>query len=474
MMLLPLHLSHVTLLLCVFVFSFPYVSALLCIQSPSQRDLPLPPECSDSAAHPTLALNLDTTWPSSLSITAFIATLECAFNGSLPDIASPFAFASAPRFTLGSAVLSKRLASRSLALGRIDMIKSLLGTRTPKTSTLLRSRWRIGIVPLLFISNPFPRGSTWQPLDRKCAVHRARHPQRHATLCAMSSGAQPSTPFLTTAEHVDCDWAVAYYGSTEEHALPLERLRFFFHMPRSLKSDLLVAVAGVASTYTTVLYMDEDIVIRFNSTVWETELRCVFGHVPVVWRPTFRPHAQSIWPWMNADCFDDSVRALAIGNFSFLEPQIAFMRAKFFTYFVDQYVVPVFAQFPDIRSIWTLFSTICFLAERSFPHAVPCAMTRTLTVEHADLRTLSKGETHLYNSQRITMIGMRHFPENDQLGADLFEFVKSDAPCVSMQTIGVDRFEPWIRPPQSASSRIGMHVISQRQHAVEKLRQSCV
>jgi hypothetical protein len=457
------------LLLC--LCSCPHVSALLCIQSPSHAGFSLPPECSDSAAHPALALNLDRAWPSSLSITAFISTLECAFNGSLPDIASPFALASAPRFSFGSAVLSDRLPSQSLALGRIDTIRSLLGMGSSAT---LPSQWRIGIVPLLFISDPLPIALQWQPLDRKCAIHRARHPQRHATLCAMSSGAQPSAPFLTTAKHVDCDWAVAYYGITEEHALPLERLRFFFHLPRSLKSDLLVAVAGIASAYTTVLYMDEDIVIRFNSTVWDAELRCVFGHVPVVWRPTFQPPSQLIWPWMNADCFDDNVRALAVGNFSFLEPQIVFVRADFFTYFVDQYIVPVFVQFPKIRAIWTLLATICFLAERSFPNAVPCAMTRALTVEHADLRTLSKHGRHLYDSQRITLVGVRHFPEGDYVGADLFQFVKNDAPCVSRQTIGADRFEPWTRPSRPATRPIGMRAVTQRQKAVEMLRQSCV
>lgn len=445
---------------------------MLCIaRSPF---IALPPECSPTetlgnATNNTLVLILDRTWPRSLSVTAFIATLECAFNGSLPDFTTPIAYSAAPRFSLGSAVRTNRLPSTHLVLGRLGAIRPLLsGTLIARSSTA-----RVGVVPILFVDDPLPRRLTWQPLDRNCAVHRARHPRRHATLCAMSSGSQPSTPFLTTAKYVDCDWAIGYYRDAEEHALPLEGMRFFFHMPGSLKTDLLVAIAGVASAYTTVLYMDEDIVIPFNSTDWETELRCAFGHVPVVWRPTFRPYSDSIWRFMNADCFKADVRAVAIGNFTFLEPQVVFVRADFYIHFIDQYVEPVFAERPKLRSIWTLLATICTLAEHSFPNAVPCAMTLALTVEHADLRTLRKGGRHMTDSFRVQLAGLRRFGVT-RFELAPFEVVKHGQPCAPLRAIGAGRFEPWqpFQPNRTIASIRRM--LNQRARAKQELDEACL
>jgi hypothetical protein len=465
------HIFVVLLLLLCCIHS--HVDALLCIvESP---DIALPRECDasarvDNATNETLVLLLSRAWPESLSVAGFIATLECAFNGTLPEIGTPFAYLAAPRFTLGSAVQTNRIPASHLALGRLGAINRLRSGAANADEV-----WRVGVVPLLFVKEPLPIGLEWRPLDRRCAVHRARHPARHATLCAMSSGAEATVPFLTTAAHIDCDWAVSYYGSAEDHSLPLERYRFFFHLPRSIKSDMLVAVAGVASAsaYTTVVFMDEDIIVQFNSTVWEAELRCAFGHVPVVWRPTFLPYSDKIWSWMNAECFGGDVRAIALGNFTFLEPQIIFMRADFFTFYIDQYVAPVFAPFPTIRSIWTLLSTICLVAEHCFPDAVPCALTTALTVEHADLRTLRKGALHGDDTELILHAGLQRFPiTRFQLGG--FDFVMRNQSCAPRRAIGAGNFAPW-EPARPNRTAIGMRrLINVRMFAKRKLdRTAC-
>lgn len=286
----------------------------------------------------------------------------------------------------------------------------------------------------------------------------------------MASGARPSAPFLTTASYIDCDWAIGYYGVAEQHELPLDRMRFFFHMPRALKSDLLVTIAGVVVDYETVMFMDEDIVLKFNSTQWRAELECAFGHIPVLWRPTFRPYSKSIWQWMNADCFAPDVRALALGNFTFLEPQVFFVRADFFIHYVDQYIVPVFVQNPKVRCIWTLIVAVCLLAERAFPDAVACALSRTLIAVHADLRTLTKDAAHGADTWRILTVAMRYMPDTRHEFVP-FDVVRDSQPCAPARTINTGRFEPW-RPVKHTDSRMRQMInerIAQRDLLAKRL-----
>jgi hypothetical protein len=413
--------------------------ALVCIlRTP---DIELPPECAGRAqGNDTLVLMLGRVWPASLSVTAFLATLMCSFDGALPELATPVAFAHAPRFTLGGgAVQTNQLASRSIVLGRRVAIDHLRAGRP------LPAHWRIGVVPLLFVSSAVPATLQWQPLARSCAVRRALHEQRHATLCAAAVGAQASAALLATMSSIDCDWALVYYGDAERHSLPLERARFLLHIPSALKSDLLVALAGLVREYETVMFTDEDIVFQARSAQWEAELRCAFGHVPVVWRPLFEPHSQSIWPWMNADCFGDDVRALSVGNFTFIEPQILFLRADFFVHYVDQFVVPVFVAHPELRSIWALIAGVCLLAKRSFPDAVPCALLRSLTATHADLRTFSKAGRHGADAMSSLYNAMAHFPDTGH-ELDRIDIVDISRACAQAIAIGRVEMTPWQAP----------------------------
>lgn len=424
--------------------------ALLCwVRSPS---VVAPAGCTvkqtfDATDDNQTVLMLDHAWPESMTIATFLSVLNCAFNGTLPELASPFAYTKAPRFSLGSAVVSDRLPSLQIMMGTLLAIEYALLRRTPPGR-----RWRVGIVPLLFVDHTVPTDLVWQPLARQCAIHRARHAPRHPTLCTSATNGVLPAPLQTTMSHMDCDWLIVYYGAKKEHALPIDRLRFLFHMPGALKSDLLIAVAGVAHQYETIMFTDEDVVMRFNSTEWQRELRCLFGHIPVLWRPTFRPYSRSIWQWMNADCFGTNVRAVGLGNFTFLEPQVFFARADFFVHYVDEYVVPVFGAHPEMRGIWTLIMLSCFLAQRAFPHAVPCAMTTRLTATHADLHTLRKDSNHFAHSYEAIQTGVAHMPITHHELAEI-DLIDVNAPCVPERSVGTGRFERWY-PPQRTVSQL--------------------
>ena len=426
---------------------FAVCAGLLCwVRAPG---VPEPPECSrnqtfEDADDETLVLMLERAWPTAISVTAFMATLQCAFGGLLPELATPYAYASAPRFTLDSAVHTNRLPSHQIVLGRLRHIEHVLLGRA------LFPGWRVGVVPLLYVEKTMPDSVSWRPLARTCTVERARFGRRHATLCILATGAVPSEAFQTSIAHMDCDWFVTYYGTDERHSLPTARLRFLFHMPRSLKSDLLIAAAPVASEYETVVFLDEDIVVRFNSTVWKAELMCAFGHIPVVWRPTFRPYSKTVWEWMNADCFPQRVRAVALGNFTFIEPQIFFVRSDFFVHYVDQYVVPVFGRHPTVRGIWTLIMMACVMAQRAFPDAVPCAMTTQLTVVHADLRTLPKDQMHFDNSYQAAYNGISRLPETHH-ELHRIDMVERNGACAESVLVTPGRFGAWVPPTRSQS-----------------------
>jgi hypothetical protein len=429
--------------------------ALVCISL--TPDIELPPECAEG--NDTLLLLLGRAWPASLSVTAFLATLMCSFNGTLPELATPLAFARAPRFTFGGgAVQTNQLASRSIVLGQRAAVDHLRAGRP------LPAHWRIGVVPLLFIDSAVSTTLQWQPLERGCAVRRSRHEQRHATLCAVAVGMQSSAALLTTMTSIDCDWALVYYGDAERHSLPLERARFLLHIPSALKSDLLVALAGLVREYATVMFTDEDIIFRSHSAQWEAELRCAFGHVPVVWRPLFEPHSQSIWPWMNADCFGDNVRAVAVGNFTFVEPQILFLRADFFVHYVDQFVVPVFVSHPELRAIWSLVAGVCLLAKSSFPDAVPCALLRSLTATHSDLRTLSKAGRHPEDAMKSLFNAMAHFPDTNH-DLDRIDVVDMNSACLQPAAIGRVQLTPWrapVRAPDASNQMLARRTSARR------------
>lgn len=438
-----------------FLLVLASADALLCLLR--VPGVVAPSECSsdetaEDASEHTLTLALERNWPTAMSVGAFIAMLECGFNGSLPKLATPMAYRSAPRFTLGSAVESSHLPGRDIVLGSFSAVSDLF------VNGSLPAHTRIGIVPLLYVDGLLPSALDWRPLERHCAEHRARYARRHDTLCTMAVGPEPSAPSAVSAAHIDCDWAVVYYGVSERHNWSLDRLRFFFHIPRALKTDLLVAMSGLVLDYKTVLFMDEDIEFRFNSTQWEAELMCVYGHIPIVWRPTFVPYSRTIWPWMNAGCFADDVRAVSLGNFSYLEPQIFFMRADFFLHYIDVFIAPVFVAHPERRSIWSLISAACFLAERAFPGAVSCALSRTLTAVHADMRTLSKKGTHGRDSMSVLQYSMLYFPDLRHMEVSM-ELIPNDLPCVTARPAVAGRFEPW---PALRSNRDAAKMLSIR------------
>ena len=421
--------------------------ALLC--RPRRPNLVLPHECaSDDRAlqapdGQSLVLLLNREWPESTttSVTAFIATLKCAFNGSFPDFASPIAFTHAPRFTLGSAVVTDELPSRDIVLTTVagTVVLALHSRRLPRGS-------RVGIVPLLYFDDHLPPSAIWQQLSPTCTTFRSRHRRAlHSTLCAVAVGDAVSAALAKSMAAVDCDWFLMFYGRSPP-LLPAPLPRFSFHVPFGLKTDLLLIVASVAHEYQTVMFMDEDILFAHTSAQWEAELVCAFGHLPIVWRPTFRPRSESIWPWMNADCFDSDVRALSLGNFTFIEPQILFMRSDFFVFYASHYIAPLFAANPALHSIWSLVSNVCFLAKQSFPDAVACALSLRITAEHADLRTIQKHGRFWSDAYELLQRSIFFMPET-QFELDTLQLVRNGRPCAPTTRRALSgAFVPWQVP----------------------------
>jgi hypothetical protein len=148
-----------------------------------------------------------------------------------------------------------------------------------------------------------------------------------------------------------------------------------------------------------------------TSTVWETELRCAFGHVPVVWRPTFRPHARLIWPWIERRLLQG--QHSRDGHWQFFVSRTAnrVCARRLFHLFRGPVrcasVCPIPGNSYDLDCCW---GQSVFSPSTVFPDAVPCAMSRALTVVHADLRTLPKAKLHGTETLSVMHAGVQLFP----------------------------------------------------------------